>query len=127
MESDNAIPDSDSEIELYGELLAFAVLSPDQQQAQSDCLASSAISAGTSPAVESLPQSASLNAKEEEGEASAPSGPLHITGPLSAAYALPEGDASAATATCSACGSRSHAHDLFCIACGHFLDEGDLN
>lgn len=104
------------EVDLYNDLLAFTDLSPDQQRAEIEWLASSGVSITSSSADESISSGAAV---EEASAPPAASGPLHITGHLSDKYLPPSG---AGQMTCSACGSKSPGHDLFCIACGHFMD-----
>lgn len=128
---------SAGEIDLYAEVIAFAALSSeerlrllDRHTSPEPVLTHSTIepvqSDTTVPAAESARDSDVSKAYVEAGEvrpplldATRPSGPLSgFNLPPEIVYtgALTRG-------VCLACGAESSADDLFCMACGGFIDE----
>ena len=141
------------EIDLYGELEAYSHLSPEEQEAYSNKMSQAdktdqaappepffdRINEVSAPDIEcpaSLPPAAE-RADPFPGPVAEPASQAEIepvparmgTGDLLSAFAsftdagLPANSAESRTVECSSCGCESDLRDMFCVACGAFLEE----
>ena len=122
------------EIDLYKYLNAFSSLSAEQQKVEAERLATSNALANSPPANEPSPPAptraaagpADSAARNEHSRVSVantkPGGQVKPSGPLDYPRPLTPGKA-VDMVNCPECGSKTDRHDLFCIACGSYLDE----
>lgn len=129
-----------SEIDLYAELIAFSVMTPEQQRAYleppKECsfdLVSQATESAATPIIAAADEPGCAQTSASEFSRVISARPdiediIRFSGPLIMPHAAWAG-AVLALVTCYSCGSKADGRELFCIACGTFLDgtESDLD
>ena len=123
------------EMDLYGELVTFIDLSPEDRQREATSASDQSKTAeeeiNSSPTVEAaVVEVATRLAKEPDRFRGATAELPDLTrpsGPLAGLFLPPKAAFSGALTrgVCLACGAESGADDVFCVSCGAFIDEVD--